>query len=155
MASADPRRASDASEVGESGCPAGPGGSPGLGDPGAVQARYGSIAPLAQAVCQALAEVAIGLGFAPGAVAIPDPGTATYRLARDPASGQDSLIGEWRDGWGQKQGNLVFHPDGSFFVEYDVVRAHPRDPRWFVEAVNAWGRDPEIRAEARLLQALD
>jgi hypothetical protein len=60
-------------------------------------------------------------------------------------------VGEWRDRKGQKQGNLVFHADGSFFVEYDVVRAHPRDARWFVEAVNAWGQGTDIRAEARLL----
>ena len=108
----------------------------------------------AAAVCCALAEAAVRLGFAPGAVAIGDPALARYRLERDPASGAESLVGEWRDARGQKQGNLVFHADGSFFVEYDVIRPHPKDPRWFVEAVEAWGRDPEIRAEARLLPAL-
>lgn len=119
-----------------------------------VQARVDGLAPLALAVCRALAEVVEGLGFAPGSVAIGEPAAACYRLDRDPASGEDSLVGEWRDARGQKQGSLVFHADGSFFVEYDVIRAHPKDPRWFVEAVNAWGRDPEIRAEARLLPAL-
>ena len=124
-------------------------------DPGPAQARFEGIAPLAQEVCRALADVVDRLGFASGSVPIPDPAAARYRLDRDPASGEDSLMGEWRDGRGQKKGGLVFHPDGSFFVEYDVVRVHPKDPRWFVEAVNAWGRDPEIRAEPRLLPALD
>ena len=77
--------------------------------------------------------------------------TAAYRLERDPACGEHSLIGEWRDFQGQKLGGLVFHEDGSFFVEYDVIRTHPRDDRWFVEAVNAWGRGTDIRAEPRLL----
>jgi hypothetical protein len=94
------------------------------------------------------------LGFPPGSVGVGDPSQALYHLDRDPASGTDSLVGEWRDPKGQRLGNLVFHADGTFFVEYDVVRAHPGDRRWFVEAVNAWGRDAEIRAEPRLLPAL-
>ena len=121
---------------------------------GPTQERFEGVATLAQEVCRAMVDVVDQLGFAPGSVSIPDPAAARYRLGRDPASGEHSLMGEWRDGRGQKQGSLVFHTDGSFFVEYDVVRAHPKDPRWFVEAVNAWGRDPEIRAEARLLPAL-
>lgn len=119
-----------------------------------LEERWARVAPLAQAVRGALADVVERLGFEPGTVVVADPAEARYRLERDPACGEDSLCGEWRDARGQKQGSLVFHADGSFFVEYDVVRAHPRDPRWFVEAVNAWGRDPEIRAEPRLLPAL-
>ncbi len=46
---------------------------------------------------------------------------------------------------------MLFHADGSFFAEYDVIRDHPGDPRWFVEAVNAWGRGSDIRSEPRLL----
>jgi hypothetical protein len=120
-----------------------------------AQARFEQIATLAQGACRALADVVDRLGFPPGSVPIPDPAAARYRLDPDPASGEHSLMGEWRDSQGQKQGSLVFHADGSFFVEYDVVRAHPKDPRWFVEAVTAWGRDPEIRADPRLLPALD
>jgi hypothetical protein len=116
-----------------------------------VESRYSSISPLAQAVCRALSEEVTKLGFEPGIVAIGDPTAARYRLDRDPASGKDSLVGEWRDAQGQKQGHLVFHSDGSFFVEHDVIRTHPKNPRWFVEAVNAWGRDSDIRAEPRLL----
>lgn len=118
-----------------------------------AQWRFRRLAPQAHAICRALAEELVKLGFAAGSIPIGDPGSASYRLDRDPASGLESLVGEWRDAWGQKQGGLVFHADGSFFVEHDVIRAHPRDPRWFVEAVNAWGRGSDIRAEPRLLRA--
>lgn len=116
-----------------------------------AQARYDQIALLAQAIRTALTAELDKLGFAPGSVPVGDPATAAYRLERDPACGEHSLVGEWRDAKGQKLGGLVFHEDGSFFVEYDVICTHPRNDRWFVEAVNAWGRDADIRAEARLL----
>jgi hypothetical protein len=72
-------------------------------------------------------------------------------LQRDPASGQSSLVGIWRDANGQRVGSIIFHCDGSFFAEYDVVEPHPQDRRWFVEAVNAWGKNNTIKSEPRLL----
>lgn len=116
-----------------------------------LQSRIDAISPLAYAICRALVEQLDRLGFPSGSVSVGDPSQAAYRLEQDPASGEHSLVGEWRDPKGQKLGNLVFHADGSFFVEYDVIRPHPGDKRWFVEAVNAWGRDSDIRAEPRLL----
>jgi hypothetical protein len=116
-----------------------------------AQARYDQLDPLAQAIHAALLAELDKLGFIPGTITIADPAQVGYRLERDPASGEHSLVGEWRDPRGQKLGGLVFHQDGSFFVEHDVIRSHPRDDRWFVEAVNAWGRDFDIRAEPRLL----
>lgn len=116
-----------------------------------VQARLAEVAPLAAAICRSLRDQVLKLGFDPVDVPIGDPRAAAYRLERDPASGTDSLLGEWRDRHGQKVGNLVFHADGSFFVEHDVVRTHPGDAGQFVEAVNAWGRGELILAEPRLL----
>jgi hypothetical protein len=116
-----------------------------------AEARIDRLAPLTRAICRTLADELVKLGFTPGSVPIGDPAAASYRLERDPASGEDGLVGEWRDEKGQKQGSLVFHGDGTFFVEHDVIRVHPRDPRWFVEAVHAWGRGDDIRAEPRLL----
>ncbi len=116
-----------------------------------LQSRIDAVSPLAYAICAALAGEIGKMGFPPGAVPIGDPLAAVYRLDRDPASGEHSLVGEWRDADGRRQGSLVFHADGTFFVEHDVIRPHPRDRRWFVEAVNAWGRDQDIRAEPRLL----
>ena len=79
------------------------------------------------------------------------PGEGSYELSNDPASGEDSLVGVWRDAHGRKRGTLLIHADGSFFAEFDVIREHPRDGRWFVEAVTAWGRGAIIRSEPRLL----
>lgn len=112
----------------------------------------GPLGPRAAAVCQALSAEVDKLGFEPGTIAIGQPETARFRLDPDPASGDHSLLGEWRDGHGNRVGMIVFHADGSFFAEHDVVRAHPRNGRWFVEAVNAWGRNRRITAEPRLLQ---
>jgi hypothetical protein len=117
----------------------------------AVQARFEQLMPLAYALCRALQDEVVRLGLGEQGVHIGDPGEAVYRLDRDPATGLDSLAGEWRDERGQKLGALLFHADGSFFAEYDVIRTHPRDGCWFVEAVNAWGRGGDIRAEPRLL----
>jgi hypothetical protein len=119
-----------------------------------VQVRLAEVTPLALAIRDALQAQVLGLGFAVGEVNISSPLTAKYRLERDTASGEYSLLGEWRDQKGQKIGNLVFHADGSFFVEYDVIRNHPKRPGWFVEAVNAWGRGDDIRAEPRLMPML-
>ena len=82
---------------------------------------------------------------------VPPLGEAEYWLDRDPASGEDSLVGIWRNPQGGKCGELLFHADGTFFAEYDVIRVHPRKPRWFVEAVTAWGRGNTIKSEPRLL----
>jgi hypothetical protein len=104
---------------------------------------------LAQAICRAMQDEVQKLGIADLRVA--DPRMAQYRLSPDPASGLDSLLGVWRDEHGQKQGELTFHADGSFYAELDVVRTHPRNSGLFVEAVTAWGRDDIIRAEPRLM----
>lgn len=75
-------------------------------------------------------------------------------LSRDPASGGETLNLTWRNEYGFKCGEMLFHADGSFFAEYDVVRNHPDDKRWFVEAVTAWGRDDSIKSEPRLIPAV-
>jgi hypothetical protein len=116
-----------------------------------LQDRIEQHAPLAYAICRVMKEEVARLGFEDESVPIDDPGGAVYRLSTDPASGEDSLLGEWRNQRGQKLGELTFHADGSFYAEYDVIRAHPRNSRLFVEAVNVWGRDRTIKAEPRLL----
>jgi hypothetical protein len=113
--------------------------------------RIAALLPLAETLCLALREEVRKLGFADEAITIPGLEAAEFRLHRDPALGTDSLVGEWRDPQGQRCGMLLFHADGSFFAEHDVVQLHPADPCWFVEAVNAWGRDGEVRAEPRLM----
>ncbi len=116
-----------------------------------VAERYARIAPVATAIADRLLEEVDKLGFDSGSVLLQSPDEAVYRLDRDPYNGTLSLVGEWRDERGIKQGELLFHADGSFFVEQDVARPHPKRRQWFVEAVNAWGSDGQIKAEARLL----
>ncbi len=115
----------------------------------ALLQRIAEAAPLAHAICRAMQEEVKRLGL--GNVQVEDSANAVYRPSKDPASGRDSLMGEWRDPGGQKQGELTFHADGSFYAEYDVIQVHPRNGRLFVEAVNAWGRDGQIKVEPKLL----
>jgi hypothetical protein len=116
----------------------------------AVAVRYQAIEPLAQTIMLCLNEQVEKLGFEEP-IALSPISEADYRLDKDPADGEYSLIGEWRDAAGAKLGNLMFHADGSFYVEHDVVRNHPLKANWFVEAVHAWGKEDNIKAEARLL----
>ena len=113
--------------------------------------RLAECRPLVQAVCAALVAEIDKLAFPAGAIKPEPQESGGYQLSRDPASGEDSLVGVWRDARGRKCGTLLIHADGSFFAEYDVIRDHPRDARWFVEAVTAWGRGEIIRSEPRLL----
>jgi hypothetical protein len=117
----------------------------------AVASRYAEIRALAESIGQRFEQEVIKLGFEQQAVSLMSPAEANYYLEFDHGSGEYSLKGDWIDKRGMRQGSLVFHSDGSFFVEQDVVKAHPKKKNWFVEAVNAWGRDMDIRAEARLL----
>ncbi len=120
-----------------------------------IAVRFYKIEQLADRIFDLLQREVMRLGFANGDVALLRPQDATYRLERDPATSEYSLVGDWLSVQGMKLGTLLFHADGSFFVEQDVVRPHPRRSGWFVEAVNAWGRDEEIKAEARLLPMPD
>ncbi len=116
-----------------------------------IRAHLDSVTLLARAICSTLDEEVTKLGFPQGRVVIAAHTEAEYRLDRDPASGENSLVGVWRNADGDKCGELLFHADGTFFAEYDVIRVHPRKPRWFVEAVTAWGRGSTIKSEPRLL----
>jgi hypothetical protein len=121
----------------------------------AVAERYLKIKPHAEEIVKRLGDEVDKLGFDSKEITIMDPQKAEYRLERDPSNGDYSLVGDWRDERGMKIGTLLFHPDGSFYVEHDVVKPHPTKMRWFVEAVNAWGKDSEIKAEVRLLPQPD
>lgn len=120
----------------------------------ALHARVRALRPLGEAVCAALTREARTLGLGAEQVAIPSFDSGRFELRRDTGSGEYSLLCVWVDDRGQRQGSALFHPDGSFWAEYDVVRPHPAKPHWFVEAVTAWGRGDEIKAEPRLLPAL-
>lgn len=86
---------------------------------------------------------------------IKDLAAVEYSLVKDDYSGEYSLQGVWYNPSGYKQGMLLFHPDGNFFAEYDVVKPHPKKDQWFVEAITAWGKDSVLNAEARLIAAVE
>lgn len=116
-----------------------------------VAVRFYKIEQLADQVFDQLYREVLKLGFNNSDVALKRPQDADYRLERDPSTSEFSLVGDWIGEHGSKLGTLLFHADGSFFVEQDVVRPHPTCSGWFVEAVNAWGKGDSIKAEARLL----
>lgn len=120
-----------------------------------VSRRYAEVESLALAIERQLDADVERIGFADGEIVLLSAADAVYTLARDPANGDYSLLGEWRDERGSKTGSLAFHADGSFFVEHDIVRPHPSKPRWFVEAVTAWGKGEVIRSEPTLLAMPD
>lgn len=115
-----------------------------------VEERLQQLRSLGDAVCIRLRGEVSKLGLEEDVIE-PEMEKADYSLERDPSNGKDTLKGIWRDARGNKLGEILFHADGSFFAEYDVIKNHPKDARWFVEAVNAWGRGSNIRSEPRLL----
>lgn len=115
-----------------------------------IKTRYEEVKALGTEVCEKLFAEMDKLGLKRDMIN-PRLERATFEMSRDPASGEYSLIGTWRDKNGMKQGTILFHGDGSFFAEYDVVCEHPKKPQWFVEAVTAWGNAGLIKSESRLL----
>lgn len=121
----------------------------------AVLNRYRQIESLAQEIGKRCQDEIEQLGFELNEVEFQSPGEAGYYLEKDPLSGDFALVGDWTDDRGFKLGSLVFHVDGSFYMEQDVIRPHPQKKKWFVEAISAWGKGSLIYAEAKLLQVPD
>ncbi|ESQ09790.1 MAG: hypothetical protein N838_19605 [Thiohalocapsa sp. PB-PSB1] len=121
----------------------------------ALKQRLADCRPLAETLCNALRTETAKLGFGTNDLPAADAGTAAYRLESDPASGSESLLGEWHDRHGYRIGMLLFHGDGSFFAEHDIAKPHPTDPSLFVEAIEAWGRDNQLCCEPRLLSMIE
>jgi len=104
-------------------------------------------------ICQRLQEEIAKLGFSVGAVShYPVYENASFRLVKDPFTGDFNLAANWYDGKQQRIGSLQFNSDGTCYAEFDVVQPHPKKSRWFVEAVTAWGKMDALKAEAKLLQ---
>ncbi len=119
-----------------------------------LQDKLGSLRALGEQVCQTLCRELNKLGLEQDKIPDIRFEAACFDLQKDPYSGENSLRGDWFNERKARLGSMLFHADGSFFVEYDVVHPHPTDRRWFIEAVTAWGRDGVIKSEARLLPAL-
>lgn len=109
----------------------------------------------ADVICQELNRQILKLGFPQERANVALGSHVQYSLQRDTFSGLDSLLGVWMHPTsGYKTGSLLFHADGMFFAEYDVLQPHPTKRQWFVEAVTAWGKGDDIKGDPRLLPAL-
>lgn len=106
---------------------------------------------LGEKVCAVLIDEVNKLGLESDLISDLQFNSLSFTLNRDPFSQLDSLEGNWSNQHGIKVGSILFHGDGSFFAEYDVVQPHPTKKNWFVEAVTAWGNEMGIKSEARLL----
>jgi hypothetical protein len=84
-------------------------------------------------------------------LSLPDFDSAEFSLVTDPFTQTQDLVGYWYSAGKQRIGQIKFHGDGSFYAEYDVVQPHPTKKQWFVEAINAWGQQDNIKTEAKLL----
>ncbi|WP_446810097.1 hypothetical protein ACH50O_00400 [Methylomonas sp. 2BW1-5-20] len=105
-----------------------------------------------RAVCQRISENIARLGFSVQTqLSLPDFDSAEFSLVTDPFTQTQDLVGYWYSAGKQRIGQIKFHGDGSFYAEYDVVQPHPSKKQWFVEAINAWGQQDNIKTEAKLL----
>lgn len=103
-------------------------------------------------VCQRLREEITKLGFNEGLIRhYPLFDQASFRLVKDPYTGDHNLAGYWYDDRQQRIGLLQFNSDGTCYAEFDVTQPHPDKARWFVESVTAWGKIDQLKAEAKLL----
>jgi hypothetical protein len=78
----------------------------------------------------------------------------SFTQVTDPANQQSGYEGVWRNGRNDRCGTLTINSDGSFYAEFDLFCPHPRDTRWFVEMVTAWGNRDSVRSEAKLIPKL-
>jgi hypothetical protein len=118
-----------------------------------IRQRLERVQALGESVCDAMLMEVHRNGL-PATLIDPVLDRAQFDLSRDPSDGNYSLIGIWRDAHGNKQGEILFHHDGSFYAEYDVICEHPKRPQWFVEAVTAWGNSTKLRSELKLLPSI-
>ena len=119
-----------------------------------LQSRWEEVRELGENICRKMADEVKKLGLETQAQSTAPWERVKFELVKDPATGLSSLSGTWTNQSGHRIGNIVFHCDGTFYAEYDVVQKHPSKPQWFVEAINAWGKNDIIKAEPRLLPNL-
>jgi hypothetical protein len=103
-------------------------------------------------VCQRISENIAKLGFSVQTrIVLPSYDAVQFSLVTDPYSQAQDLVGYWYDSKQQRIGQIQFLGDGSVYAEYDIVQPHPSKKQFFVEAINAWGSQDNIKTEAKLL----
>ncbi|ADE11149.1 hypothetical protein [Sideroxydans lithotrophicus] len=108
---------------------------------------------LAERIVSALQKEAINHA-ATGAMPKIELAELQFTRVIDPGNQLPGYEGVWRNARNDRCGTLTINSDNSFFAEYDLFCPHPRDPRWFVEMVTAWGNEESLRSEATLIPNL-
>ncbi|MGC2458185.1 MAG: hypothetical protein WA435_09320 [Gallionellaceae bacterium] len=116
-----------------------------------LEQRIAAVAEQANALLCALREKVAQINLDKEAVAIPSFESAEFMLERDPYNGQQTLVASFYLSPHYRAGFLLFHSDGNCFAEYHVMQLHPARPQWFIEAVEAWVRDGEVKTDTRLV----
>ena len=119
----------------------------------AIEQQIAEKRDFGNAICRRIGENIAKLGFSLQAdIKLPKFEEANFSLVTDPFTQSQDLVGYWHNAGKQRIGQIKFHGDGSFYAEYDVVQPHPSKKRFFVEAINAWGQQDNIKSEAKLLE---
>ncbi|OIR15435.1 hypothetical protein GALL_37570 [mine drainage metagenome] len=105
---------------------------------------------LAERIVSALQKEAINHA-ATGAAPKIELAAIRFTRVTDPGNQLPGYEGVWRNSRNDRCGTLTINSDNSFYAEYDLFCPHPRDPRWFVEMVTAWGNEETLRSEAALI----
>ncbi len=108
---------------------------------------------LAERIVSAMQEEAASF-TATGATPKIELAAAQFTCIIDPSNQLPGYEGVWRNARNERCGTLAINSDGSFYAEYDLFCPHPRDARWFVEMVTAWGQGDAVRSEVKLIPNL-
>ncbi|MBI1174015.1 MAG: hypothetical protein GC139_01975 [Sideroxydans sp.] len=115
-----------------------------------LEQRKAAVTEQGEALLAALRDKVAGMKLGGEQVVIPPLESATFTLEYDLYNGQQTLMASFYPSQHYRAGFLLFHSDGSCFAEYHVMQLHPTKPKFFVEAVEAWVRDGEIKTDTRL-----
>ena len=115
-----------------------------------LQQRVAAATVAGVALLAALREKLSTLAFPGEAITIPEFEAARFSLEYDKYNGKQTLMASFYPTPHYRAGVLLFHSDGSCFAEYHVMRPHPTKSMWFIESVQAWVRDGEIKTDTRL-----
>jgi hypothetical protein len=115
-----------------------------------LEQRVAEVAEQGRTLLAALREKVAQLNLTSGEVIIPPFESAQFTLEHDLYNGRQTLMASFYPSQYYRAGFLLFHSDGSCFAEYHVMQLHPSKPHWFIEAVEAWVRDGEIKTDTRL-----
>ncbi len=114
-----------------------------------LEQRVAEVAEQGRTLLAALREKVGGLKLTGEEVVIPPFEEAKFTLEYDLYNGKQTLMASFYPSQYYRAGFLLFHSDGSCFAEYHVMQLHPTKPHLFIEAVEAWVRDGEIKTDTR------